>query len=536
MNCAEYLARFLRSRGVTHIFGLPGGENVPFLEAIRRSGIRFVLVHHEASAGFAADVTGQFTGIPGVCLSTVGPGAVNLLGTATAATLERSPVLAITADIDIGLRDKVSHMKVDLEGLFSQGTKASIRLSPDNIGESLVFAWQLAQTAPRGAVHLALSPETAILPVPGGKSNSLQKPQSQMQLPDTTGASFQRVEQLIKSAADVFILAGLGVEAAQAQGALLELADAWNVPLAVTPKAKGHFPETHPLYAGCYSAYGDEALYQSLKGVDLILSVGVDGVDLIRTTWDVETPLVSVVASAENDPVFNPIATVVGNLSESLARLRPLRAPDRNGPNRATLIRDEISKALETPYPVLPGSMKLNQLISALQQALPPEGVVTMDVGAFKLVFLQKWRADRPKSLFVSNGLSAMGYAIPGAIAIKLHQPDAQVVAVVGDGALLMYAGELATISRLGIPVVVLVISDNAYSLIRLKQIRNETTVFGTEFNAVDYRFLATGFGLDYYLIDDVDGAQNALEEALRRSTPALVEARVNKEEYEHFR
>jgi len=178
MMLADYVAQFLRMQGVGHVFGLPGGESVTLVEALRTTGIEFVLFSHEAAAGYAADVTGQLTQRPGVCLSTVGPGAVNLVAAAAAATLERSPMLAITADIDSTWPDRVAHMKLDLNRLFGSVTKGSFRLERESFEVTLASAWQLALSPPFGAVHISLSPDQAIAKVSGkpSKITFLQRP------------------------------------------------------------------------------------------------------------------------------------------------------------------------------------------------------------------------------------------------------------------------------------------------------------------------------------------------------------------------
>lgn len=529
---AAYLATFLHERGVSRVFGLPGGENVPVLEALRQTGIDFVLVHHESAAGFAADVTGQLTDQPGVCLATVGPGAVNLVATAAGATLERSPVLAITAVIDPTLRPHVTHMKADLHDMFLAACKRSILVTAETAVADFHAAWELAMAAPRGAVHLGISPEVALQTV------SIQQPDPTppAHIPWEQQKGYGNLKMWLETSARPFLIAGVGIEAAAAHDELLALVDAWQTPVAVTPKAKGHFPESHPLFAGCFTAYGDLPLRQALAECDLIIGAGLDAVDFVTSTWEINAPVVNFNLAGADDPVLHPLTALDGDLREILTMIRPYRYPDPTGPKRAATLRIAIAAALRTPYPDAPGRIKLHDLITALQEAAPEETAVTIDVGAFKLVFLQQWRTDRPKSVFVANGLSAMGYAIPGALAIKLAQPDRPVVAVAGDGALLMYAGEPATVARSGVPLVILVVVDEALSLIRLKQIRNEVSIHGTEFGQTDYQALARAFGLDYRLVDGRGTAVDIPHDALNLPHPVLVEARVNKNEYDHFK
>ncbi len=532
LSVADGIAQFLKERGVRHIFGLPGGENVVLMDAFRRSGLHYILMHHEASAGFAAEVTGQLTDKPGVSLATLGPGAVNLLAAAAAATLERSPMLALTAEFDPEIQTRVTHMHLNLQEMFSSVTKASFALRADTALEALATAWRLALDPPRGAVHLAVSPET--LQAPSG--TDLPSSEHLRALEDHP-ADLDRVRELLQAANTIFIILGVGLDAASIPvKRLVAFAEAWNAPVAVTPKAKGHFPEDHPLFAGCFSAYGDAPLRRGLAESDVIFGVGFDGVDIVTATWDVPKPVVNVSAGGAADPVTRPEVAIDGNLSELIDKIQAYRNRSEDGDVRAKAIRAAIRQALDTRHPPVSGTIPVNQLIDALRRALPSHGLITLDVGVFKLVFLQAWHAPAPKRLFVANGLSAMGYAIPAALAVKLERPADPVVAVVGDGALLMYAGELETVARLRLPLVILVVVDKALALIRLKQLRHNVPTVGTEFGTTDYGSLASAFDLDYHLIDGPQGASKTLRRAILSRRPSLVEARVNVTEYDHFK
>jgi len=535
MMLADYVAQFLRMQGVGHVFGLPGGESVTLVEALRTKGIEFVLFSHEAAAGYAADVTGQLTQRPGVCLSTVGPGAVNLVAAAAAATLERSPMLAITADIDSTWPDRVAHMKLDLNRLFGSVTKGSFRLERESFEVTLASAWQLALSPPFGAVHISLSPDQAIAKVSGKPSKI-----TFLQRPAVSDETLSQLKDHLQHAEDLIIIAGLGVEAAQAHSELLALAEQWGAVVAVTPKAKGFFPESHSLFAGCFTAYGDAPLREAISQADLVLGVGLDSVDFVTSTWDFETPVINLNLVGADDPALKPVMAINGDLRDMLRRLVKDEACKKSrsgGPARAGSLRKSIARQLHAPVsqPVA-DTIPIQELIRVIQSALPTESAVTVDVGAFKLVFLQQWRVDRPKSLFVANGLSAMGYAIPGALGIRLAQPQRPVLAIVGDGALLMVAGELATVARIGLPLIILVIVDEALSLIRLKQLRQELPIYGTELGRSDYSALAGAFGLKYRLIDGQPKARAILEEAVALPGPVLVEARITNSDYDRFR
>jgi acetolactate synthase-1/2/3 large subunit len=308
----------------------------------------------------------------------------------------------------------------------------------------------------------------------------------------------------------------------------------------VTPKAKGFFPESHPLFAGCFTAYGDVPLREAIAQADLVLGVGLDSVDFVTSTWDFETPVINLNLARADDPALKPVIALDGDLRDMLCRLATdeiYQKPRLGGPEHAGSLRQAIARQLHVPTdPPVNNTIPIQKLIEAMQRTLPEESVITVDVGAFKLVFLQQWRTDRPKSLFVANGLSAMGYAIPGALGIRLAQPDRPVVAIVGDGALLMYAGELATVARIGQPLIILVIVDETLSLIRLKQLRQELPIYGTKIGRSDYSALAGAFGLEYRLIDGQTRARAILGEAMELPGPVLVEARITNEDYDRYR
>ncbi len=536
MTVADYVAGFLKINGVKHIFGVPGGENVLFLDALRSAGLDFVLFSHEAPAGFAACVTGELTGIPGVCLSTVGPGAVNLAAAAAAATLERSPMLAITAEIETTWSGRVTHMVVDLPDLFAPVTKSSFNLKSSSVPTILPQAWTLAISPPAGAVHLSLSPDIAAMPlaqIPDRVRPELSPPLDEQ--------NRSRLFRELSEARRIVLIIGPGLEATGMREELVNLAERWQAIVAVTPKAKGLFPEDHPLFVGCFTAYGDTPIRKAIATSDLVLGVGLDSVDFVTSTWDFDIPVINLCNNSDGDPALNPSLTINGDIKEIVHNLA---IADSSGNARqeksgfVANIRSEITRQLRPPSTISspPGVIPVYDLIDSLQQVLPEDTAITLDVGVFKLVFLQQWRAERPKSLFVANGLSAMGYALPGAIAIRQAQPDRPVLAIVGDGALLMYAGELATVARTGHPLVVLVVVDQALSLIRLKQLRQGVPIYGTEFANTDLQALAIAFHFEYRLVDSVDTAVDIFTEAMQLPVPVLVEARITNTDYDHFR
>lgn len=536
-DTAGYIAGFLKAHGVRRVFGLPGGDNLRVIEALRKAGIDYILVHHEAAAAFMADADGQLNGRPGVCMATLGPGAVNLLDGVANSYRERAPVLAITADIDEAERPRRTHQEININGLYRQVTKLSLSPTAGSLPEILPSLWRLAMTPPWGPVHLALSPAEASRPVPGPAFEPDRQHNAAAELlPDLSEAL-----QHIRQAGRIFIAAGIGVEQAGAQAELLALVETLGAPVTVTPKAKGHFPEDHRLFAGTYGAYGDEPLRDALEQADLILAVGLDGIDFIKP-WTFPAPVISLAQALPDDPTFHPVLAYQGDLRRMLRELTQARAGDDT--TRVTAIRQRIAARMAPVDPSTQRGVPPQIIFQALRQALPANGMVTVDVGSHKLVMLQTWVATQPKTLFVSNGLSAMGYALPAAMALKLARPEVPVAAVTGDGGLLMYAGELETLVRLGTPLVLIVLVDASLALIHMKQAdagssagsgRRQEAGYGVDFGRVGYRELAGAFGLAHRCIDDAGSAPDVLAEAVALDRSVLVEARIDKQQYRQF-
>lgn len=517
------------------MFGLPGGDNLRLIEALRQAGIDFVLVHHEVAAAFMADADGQLEGRPGVCMSTLGPGAVNLLSGVANSYRERAPVFAITADLDAAERQQRTHQEIDLNALYSPATKLSLSPDAESIPEILPALWRLAGTPPWGPVHMALAPADAAQSIefspPPGREPAFVSPEHP---PDLSLA-----EEYVRRALRPFIAAGIGVEQAGAQAELRAVAEAWGTPVTVTPKAKGHFPEDHPLFAGTYGTYGDEPLRDALGDADLILAVGLDGVDFVKP-WggreDFPAPVVSIAAAGPDDPTYQPELTYTGDVTAMLRRLAPLRDASTDAGRQASAVRSAIAARVAPSGSSSAGTVAPQVVFQALRRALPAHGIVTVDVGAHKLLILPTWVATRPKTFFVSNGLSAMGYALPAAMALNLARPATPVAAVTGDGGLLMYAGELETLVRLGVPVVLVVLVDASLALIRMKQdVGGQSAGYGVDFGPVDYGGLAAAYGLAHRRIDKSETAQAVMAEAFSLQRPVLVEAFIDVSEYERF-
>ena len=527
---AEILAEELQRAGIEVVFGLPGGETVEFLDALRRQQIRFVLVHRESSAVFMAAASARLTGKTAACLTTLGPGATNAVTGVAHAHLDRAPVLAITAQSPERLVSRHTHQVVDLEALFAPITKASLALKPDGADETVRQAIALTRLGRPGPVHLRLENDDAVASakpgaaVPGPRASS-DRDSAEMQDRLQTG------RDLLARSQRPLILAGLGLEPEAPYDELRELAESVRAPIIVTPKAKGAVPDDHALYAGTIGLTKTDPVYAVLDDADCIVAVGFDVVELVRP-WSHPADLLWVAPWENRDPKIAAAAEFAASMRPTLRGLLPKTSSttDDWGEERVRshrlehpgLYRTETSSEPMTPQAVY----------RALRASLSPDTLITTDVGAHKILACLDWPALVPNRFMVSNGLSSMGYALPAAIAASLARPGEANVCTTGDAGLLMILGELNTLARLAAPVTIVVFKDNALDLIRSLQTRAGKPTFGTEFQAPDFVRIAEAHGIKACRVSDEQTCKEAVERAVSSNRPALIEAVIDPSSY----
>ncbi|MCI0398176.1 MAG: thiamine pyrophosphate-binding protein [Chloroflexi bacterium] len=522
---SDVLAEELLAAGVTTVFGLPGGENVAALDALRRHGLRFVLAHHESSAVFMADATARLTRRPAACLTTLGPGATNAVAGVAHAYLDRSPVLVITAQMPERLRPGHTHQFVDLQALFTPITKGSFKLEPAQARETSRAALQLLTHGRPGPVHLQLTNEAAEQSeVDPGDLDKAKQSISNLQSPISNLAL---AHSLLSTAARPLILAGLGLEPEAPYEALRRLAEAAGAPVITTPKAKGCLSGDHPLAAGTLGLTRHDPAYQLLDEANCLLAVGFDVVELVRP-WQQPAPLIWLAPWANVDPRLPAAVEVVGRLQPALAGLAggPFRRAAGWGQARVARFRQEA--AAFTRPPATPGRLWPQDVLQAVRDHTPAETIAVSDVGSHKILAALAWPAAAPNSYLVSNGLSAMGFGLPAAIAAGLALPGRPVVCFTGDGGLAMGLGELNLLARLETPVLVILFNDGALDLIRSQQRRAGKPVFGVEFPNPDFALLAAAYGLPFYRIDSSEACAAAVQAALSAGRPTLIEALID--------
>lgn len=530
-TCAETLAKTLRDLGITRMFGLPGGEILPFLEAARQVGIEFILTRDEATASFMADVTGQATRQPGVCVATLGPGAVNLIQGVVNAYLDRSPMIALTASTPLADAPYVTHQKLDLNAVYRPFTKAAITLNGENTGYKVREVYRHAVEPRMGPVHIALPSDIATQP-----ERQTIDPQDcgvePIEVPLPARDALVAASEEIRRAKRPILVLGLDLDPHAIVGQVRELVEALGVPTFATPKAKGILPEDHPLFCGvCAGVSGDAVVMELFAHADLLVGVGFDQVESDKL-WHRSMKLLSLNEVTIADAEYEPYMECVGDLRSSLPAISASAGGNSEWPPETC---DRFRRALhDTLSPQEPPRRGLSpyELTRALRDAYPSDTILCTDVGSIKSVTSQAWATIEPLSFFESNGLSSMGYGFPAAMAMKLLFPERPVLCTMGDGGFAMTLTELETCVRHGINFLTVVYNDSTLSLIQVAQERRRFPNFGVEFGNVDFAAVAAGFGAWSRKVDAMEDLHDLVLEAQAVNRPAVLDVTVDPTEY----
>jgi acetolactate synthase-1/2/3 large subunit len=533
-TCAEVLARTLRRAGVDVMFGLPGGEILDFIEAARQAGIRFVLTRHEATAAFMADVTGQILRRPGVCVSTLGPGAVNMtLGVANA-YLERSPLVAITASLATSAEPYATHQQLDLNAVYRPFTKHTVLLDGADTAAKVCRALDEATSLRMGPVHIALPSDVARAATRDAGTGAAVDASTARPMPPAPMADIERVASLLADARLPVLIVGLDVNPLSETAAVRAFVDRLGLPTFVTPKAKGIISEEHPLFAGvCAGVAGDALIVEFLESADLLVGVGFEPVESDKL-WHHTCPLVSVGPVSIATGAFRPRAEAVGDLTSTLDTLATLAG---RAQARREWSAGAVSQLRERLHGVLRPAAQTRglsgyELTRALRALFPRDTIAATDVGSIKSVTTQAWTAYEPLTFFESNGLSSMSYAFPAAMAARLQFPRRPILCTIGDGGFGMTLAELETCVRERLPFVTVVYNDSALSLIDVAQQNRGYPTCGVKFGGVDFAAVAAGFGVWSRRVDTLDALEDAVREGLRINGPVVIDAVVDPAEY----
>jgi acetolactate synthase I/II/III large subunit len=527
---AEVIAATLKANGIRRVFGLPGGEIAELMAACRGAGMDFILTRHENAACIMAGVSGELGRRPGVALATLGPGATNLVNGVANALLERAPLLVISAQLPKELSAILPHQRVELEELFRPITKWSHTLTGVHTAATVQRALNLTTQGRPGPVYLSLPSDVARQPDRPGDPCVDEPPPP---IARVTEADLSRAAQMIARASHPLAIVGIGVDPTKVQTALLRWVEATGIPIATTPKAKGLVPEDHPLFLATSTGMaGDSLFVELIQETDLLIGIGFDPVEAIRTFY-VEGPLLSIAEYSLADRLFAPELELVGDVCTTLDSLRVLPGGRHAWtPKAVTAFRQRLATFLTPSTNQSPRGLSPVWVIGRLRDLAPRNTILTVDTGAHKLLAGQVWPSYEPQSFLVSHGLSTMGFALPAAVTAKLENPTRPVVALMGDGGLAMVLSELETAARLRLPIVVLVLSDRSLHLIRVHQERKGFPANGVDFNPIDFAGIAPGFGARGIRATTWEEFSDAVKTALEADRPTVVEVPIDPSDY----
>ncbi|WP_333611154.1 thiamine pyrophosphate-binding protein [Brevundimonas bullata] len=531
-NVARNVVVALRDMGVRHVFGVPSGGWVDYMEAIRTTeGIDFVLTSHEGGAGFMADVCGRLTGVPGVCFGTFGPGATNLATGVGGATLDRSPMIALTDEMPAALRGRTVQMGIDHQALFAPLTKATMRIEADSAVDTLAEAARIALSGRPGAVHVGLPQGMSAVAVEEARI----APPAADPVPAPDEAAVAALIAAFSTAVKPVLAIGLGAVHAGVQDRIIALAERFGLPALLTPMAKGMVAETHPSYAGVLFHALSDLVGQTHAEADLVVAVGYDPIEFNYESWmrdGLALASIDIVAADIDRAVHPVVADVVGAIAPALDALLTLPAVTKGWDlTELAARREEMFGRLAGGE----GAFAPRAALDVLRDVLPADGIMTCDVGAHTHLIGQHWRTPAPGTQIMTNGWSAMGFGLPAAIAAKLCRPDTQVCCVLGDGGFLMTAGELATAVRERLPLVIVIFTDNDLALIRIKQEKKSNPIYGTPVRAEGTIGGPSLFGVPVTVARDPAEFRAALEAGFAADGPVIVEALLDSREYDEL-
>jgi acetolactate synthase-1/2/3 large subunit len=523
MTVAEYIADQLVNCGVKYVFGIPGGPSIPYMEAFKAAGIEFILTSHESAAGVMADVTARLTGVPGVCHSTFGPGATNIATGAGLALLDRTPLLIFTSEMPDSYISRTVQMNIDHQKLFGPLTKKSFRIDTGNIHEVIGAAITICNEEYPGPVHIGLPSDIANMEVP--EKNFVREEQEESVFEnDITG-----IISVIEKSRRPLLAVGLTAARYGLKRRIREFLELYPMPVVLTPMAKGLLPEDHPCYAGVLFHALSDYLEDIYEKTDLVIGLGYDPVEYNYESWMPDVPLIHFSTRITDLPEDRECHSYTGPASEWFALLRNLNSGSLVFESSTVKgVRDEM----DTVFKGFLSHFGPVTALKVLKEELPPDTIVTADVGSHLHLIGQYWKTSTPEKLIITNGWSSMGFGIPAALSAQLNRPEVTVACITGDGGFLMSAGEVMTARRYALPVKIIVFSDGELNLIKLKQSWKELQPYGTDLYPGDL------FGSDIFLGVKVIRAsteeemRDAVKAALKADEPVIINAVIDPEDY----
>ena len=527
IKASDLFVQALEAEGVDHIFAVPGEENLDMVESLRNSSIKLVLTRHEQGAGFMAATYGRLTGKAGVCMATLGPGATNLATPAAYSHLGGMPLIMITGQKPIKKSKQGQFQIIDVVGLFDPICKMSKQIVHGNTIPSLVReAFRLSEEERPGAVLLELPEDIAEEDCDAG----LIMPHKR-HYASPNEVAIEEAVALIKTAKMPLILIGAGANRKNVRTALSNLIDTTRIPFFVTQMGKGVVDERSNLFLGTAALSSGDYLHCAIERADVIINIGHDVIE--KPPFFMEAGGKKVIhvnyKSAQVDQVYFPQSEVVGDLATSVNALKDKLAGevkfDRSYFDKIKLAIDEHieESADDARFPIIP-----QRFVADIRKVMGEKDIIALDNGMYKLWFARNYKAYQPNTVLLDNALATMGAGLPSAMMVAMLHPDRRVMAICGDGGFMMNSQEIETAIRLGLNLVITVLNDNSYGMIRWKQASVGFDDWGLEFNNPDFVKYAESYGAIGHRVTSAENIIPTYEKAFAAGGVHLVELPVD--------
>lgn len=521
----EVLVEAFRDAGTPFIVGHPGGESVEMMDAARQRGMRFILMKQETAGAMLASTWGDLTGSPGVCLSTRGPGAANMVNGVAHAWMDRSPLIVVTDQYPAHAYETGLRQRLNQQQLYAPVTKWNTTIGARTVRQQVRRGVRIATAPAPGPVQFDLPADQTTRPADELFAGPPLVPDIISVVPDRAG--LKTPLNMLDSAKKPILLVGLGVLWCNASAELVALAERLGAPVLTTTKCKGVIPEDHPLAAGCI--IGGTIERDMINQADLIVTVGLDAIELQPKPWPYAAPVLSLANIQSLDALVPAAPEVIGHLKPLIAGLAEWSKEGSGWGERATrAFREQVTAALTTNAK----GLTPERVIETARDLFPRDTIATCDAGASRLLVAQKWKSYAPREFLASNGLGSMGYGVPGALGARLAHPERPILAMVGDGGFLMAVAELQTAVRENLPIIVVVFDDQEIGLIRVKQEIKQIPTYGVGLGGMDWEKLAQGFGADGTVVDNEHALGDALNAAQKSGRTTLIAARIDPSGY----
>ena len=519
---SDLLVAALENEGVERIFGVPGEENLDFVESLRQSKIELILTRHEQAAAFMAATYGRLTGKPGVCVSTLGPGALNLSTGAAYAHLGAMPMIMITGQKAIMSSRQARFQIVDVVATMKPLTKLARQIvSAASIPTVVRDAFRAAMEERPGPVHLELPEDIA-----GEEVDAVPLiPVHPIEIPVAHRTARDRAAEMILSAKRPLIMMGAATSRPRSTHGLASFVRRTGIPFFTTQMGKGTVPGGTNLYMGTTALSERDYVHEAIDAADLIIAIGHDPVEKPPFIMGPGGPQVIHISytPATVEQVYFPNAEVVGDVGPSLELLADRlegKLPQAPAllPMREQILGRIADRAEESRWPPTP-----QRIVHDVRQVMPENGIVALDNGMYKIWFARNYRTRVANTLLLDNALATMGAGLPSAMMAAMLHPDRRVLAICGDGGFMMNSQEMETAVRLKLNLVVLILQDDAYGMIRWKQAVDQFPDFGLSFGNPDFVLYAKAYGATGHRVESIDSFVPTLEAAFNSGGVHLI-------------